>query len=223
VDLRRELITVPACDDHNLAKSKDDEFLMVCLAAIVGNNSIGYRHNAGKVSRAVRRSAGRILEKVILKPQHVFRVEVRPNKFVDVIWGTPDIPRLKACFEAIVRGLLYHDLGEALEATVHIHLAFLHHEPGNAKTMNDFLRQRLELDLKKAPKLGANPLVFYYQRSAPDKFGLFAYRLRFYDTVEVMAAVWPAGSNPPDNLVQAMIAGGMKTVITLGDQTFEFN
>ena len=36
---RRSLITVPSCDEHNLAKSHDDEYLMVCLGGRVGNMS----------------------------------------------------------------------------------------------------------------------------------------------------------------------------------------
>ncbi|WP_096698409.1 hypothetical protein [Polaromonas sp. AER18D-145] len=222
-DLRQQLITVPSCDIHNLAKSQDDEFLMVCLAGLVGNNSIGYRHNFGKVGRAVRRSAGRLLQKIFIAPQRLYRVELKDNKFVDVLWGSPDVPRLRRCFGQIVRGLLFHDFGRAFEGQVHIHLAFLHLEAGNAKTFNDFLKKRLEMDLVDCPKLGSNPEVFYYQRSEPDEFGLFAYRLRFYGRVEVMAGVLPAASNPPANIIQKFIEGGIKTIVTLGPEEFEFN
>lgn len=84
---RENLITVPSCDVHNMAKSRDDEFLMVSLAGIIGNNSIGYRHKFGKVNKAIRRSANRLLDSVFAKKQHVFVIEVRPNKFIDVIGG----------------------------------------------------------------------------------------------------------------------------------------
>lgn len=89
--------------------------------------------------------------------------------------------------------------------------------------MNEFLLRRLEIDVIDQPQLGANPEVFYYQRSKPDQFGLFAYRLRFYGRVEVMAGVLPTTSSPPANLVQNLIEGGVKTVVTLGSKTFEFN
>src|SRR4051812_40697399 len=48
-DFRENLITVPSCREHNGRKSRDDEFLLVCLAGIIGNNSIGYRHKFSKV------------------------------------------------------------------------------------------------------------------------------------------------------------------------------
>ncbi|MES2784731.1 MAG: hypothetical protein V4684_04655 [Pseudomonadota bacterium] len=223
LDLRQDLITVPSCDLHNLAKSQDDEFLMVSLAGLIGNNAIGYRHNMGKVDRAVRRSASRLLMKAVVKPQHLLRVEVAPNRFVDVLWGTPDVERLRSCFDAIVRGLHFHDFGIAFVGKLHIHLAFLHHEKGNAKVMNEFLRQRIAIDVAGKPKLGANPLVFYYQRSEPDQYGLFAYRLCFYGVVEVLVGVWPASAMPPENLVYQLIARGMPTRLALGSAHFDFN
>lgn len=222
-DFRLHLITVPSCDLHNLAKSDDDEFLMVCLAGMVGNNTIGYRHNMGKVDRAVRRSAGRLLQKIFVKPQHRYRLEIKNNKFIDVLWGSPDVARLSRCFESMVRGLLFHDFGKLFDGQVRVHLAFLHFEAGNGAIMNKFLKKRLELDLVNQPKLGANPEVFHYQRSEPDQFGLFAYRLRFYGRIEVMAGVVPETSSPPENLVQNLINRGARTVVTLGQEEFIFN
>jgi hypothetical protein len=40
--LREGLITVPSCELHNSKKSADDEFLMVSIAGLFSNNSIGY-------------------------------------------------------------------------------------------------------------------------------------------------------------------------------------
>ncbi len=46
---RNNLITVPSCDLHNSKKSNDDEFLMACIAGVVGNNVIGFFHFRTKV------------------------------------------------------------------------------------------------------------------------------------------------------------------------------
>lgn len=222
-ELRRDLITVPSCDLHNTAKSHDDEFLMVSIAGIIGNNSIGYQHNAGKVGRAVRRSAHRLLEKIFLKEPKNLRLEIAPNRFIDVLWGTPDASRLQNCFEAVVRGLLHHDFGKTFRGEVRIHLGFLHFEPGNAQTFSEFLRKRVEMDVSGKPKMGANPSVFYYQRTDLDAWGLFAYRLCFYERVEVFAAIIPEGKLAPSHLMGPLISGGVRTVITLGPEKFEFN
>lgn len=55
---RNNLITVPSCELHNSNKSKDDEFLMVSIAGIIGNNSIGYAHNCVFRSNATGDSGG---------------------------------------------------------------------------------------------------------------------------------------------------------------------
>ena len=54
-DFRINLTKVPSCEEHNNNFSKDDEFLMVSIAGIIGNNSIGYQHKFGKVNRAIKR------------------------------------------------------------------------------------------------------------------------------------------------------------------------
>ena len=55
---RKDLITVPSCDKHNLNKSKDDEILMACLAPLLGNNGIAYIHTCTKLKRAFSRNTG---------------------------------------------------------------------------------------------------------------------------------------------------------------------
>jgi hypothetical protein len=92
-NFRENLITVPSCDLHNSKKSKDDEFLMVSTAGIIGNNSIGYHHKLGKVDRAIRRSSNRLIENVFLRKKHYF-FQSENNQFIEVIWGTPDYDRL---------------------------------------------------------------------------------------------------------------------------------
>ena len=43
---------MPACDEHNLKKSKDDEYLMMILVAHFGNNEVSRTQVATKVLRA---------------------------------------------------------------------------------------------------------------------------------------------------------------------------
>ncbi len=53
---RKNLITVPSCDEHNYQKSDDDEFLLASVAAVLNNNSVGFNHNQSKVKRAMQKS-----------------------------------------------------------------------------------------------------------------------------------------------------------------------
>lgn len=222
-DYRRDLITVPSCDLHNSVKSRDDEFLMVSLAGIVGNNSIGYRHKFTKVNRAVRRSANRLLEVAVGKQATVHRVQIENNRFLEVIWGTPDIVRLATCFERIAYGLHCSHFGRRFEGRVKVLIGYLRHEPGNARSFAQFIRDRSELDLVDRPKLGLNQQVFYYQVSDYDNYGLFMMKLCFYGGLNVYTAFLPSASEAPANVASTFIEQGIHTVLTLGDRKYEFN
>ncbi len=216
-------MAIPSCDLHNLAKCHDDEFLMVSLAGIIGNNSIGYRHKLGKVDRAIRRSSNRLLDKVLIKKKEVHRIQMEENKFIEVIWGTPDVKRLIKCFEHIAYGLHFHHFNSPFHGRVHVHLGFLKYDGGNPQTWNQFVKRGTEIELEGKPHYGLNPGVFTYQVTDTDRFGLFLFRLCFYGGLNIYAAMWPSTSSTPCNLAMDLMNRGMKTIITLGDERYEFN
>jgi hypothetical protein len=222
-DYRVNLITVPSCDLHNAAKSHDDEFLMVSLAGIIGNNSIGYLHKLGKVDRALRGSARHLLDEVLLKKNEVHTIELSPNKYIDVIWGTPDVARLHRCFDHIARGLHFNHFGKAFTGAVHILLGYLLHKEQNLKSWSELIRNRTEIDLQGKPKKGSNADVFYYQVTDADKDGLFLIKLCFYGGLNVYAAFWPETASPPSNLLGELISRGIPTVISLEEKSYQFN
>ncbi len=94
VDLRKDLITVPSCDEHNTKKSKDDEFLMISIAGSIGNNFFGFFHARTKVERALKRKNAAYLAKEVLRnAKHHMHVSKSGQKF-PVLEGTPDFERL---------------------------------------------------------------------------------------------------------------------------------
>ena len=54
VDYRKKLITVPACDSHNLRTSLDDEYLLGVLAFHWRNNQAAHKQSVTKIKRAFR-------------------------------------------------------------------------------------------------------------------------------------------------------------------------
>jgi hypothetical protein len=221
-DFRRNLITVPSCETHNLEKSHDDEFLMVSLAGIFGNNSIGYMHKLRKVDRAIRRTSERLLDKVFLKKKR-YLYEAADNKFFEVIWGTPDQVRLEKCFEHIAYGLHYHHFGRRFSGATKILLGYLHNENPDSSTFIAFIKDKASIDLATAEKHGSNNDVFYYQFSETDQFGLYMVKLVFYGGVEIFVAFVPENREVPFNLGMELMKHGIHTVITVGDNKYEFN
>jgi len=221
-DLRAQLITVPSCDTHNSKKSKDDEFLMVSLAGIIGNNSIGYRHNFTKVNRAIRNTSGRLLDAVFLKRKH-YVVKLEDNAFLQVIWGTPDFKRLENCFDRIARGLFCHHFGAGFQGQSRVLMGYLANSDKNSATFTKFIKHRAEIDLKGKERFGYNPSVFFYQFTDRDQNGLFLLRMCFYEGADVFVSFIPRGTVVPFNLGMKLIEGGIKSYIALEGRSYEFN
>lgn len=218
---RKNLITVPSCDIHNSAKSKDDEFLMVSLAGIIGNNSIGYMHKFTKVNRAIKRSANRLLDAAFVKRQH-FYIK-KDNEFLEIIWGTPDHVRLKECFTHIAYGLHLHHLHTRFEGEVNILLGYLHSEDLSNNNFVQFIRDGTAIELADIPKSGDNPEVFYYQFTRPDAHGLYMVHMHFYNGIDVYASFLPKGKDRPFHLGIELMCAGVETTFTLGEKEYRVN
>ena len=145
------------------------------------------------------------------------------NLFIDVIWGTPDFPRLYRCFEHVLRGLYFHDFGHRFEGEVRLIPGFIKYKSGHADTWQKVIEARYRYEADSMSQTGGNPEVFYYQLFPTDEHGFIAYRLCLYGGVDVYACLIPATVRMPGNLVAEMISGGMKTVITVGEKGFTFN
>lgn len=220
---RNNLITVPSCEKHNSAKSSDDEFLMINLAGIFGNNSIGYQHKLTKVDRALRRNSSSLLKKLMNGSKIIKTVEISKNKFVDIIWGTPDAARLQSCFDHIARGIHFHHFGMRFPGKIQIFMGYLFFKERNSKKWAEFIHDRAELDLKDKPKYGENAEIFYYQVSDFDEFGLFMMRFCFYGGLHVYASFMHPSATPPFNLAGALLNEGLPVIFTLGSKSYKFN
>jgi hypothetical protein len=221
-NFRRNLITVPSCDEHNSLKSADDEFLMVSLAGIIGNNSIGYRHKFSKVNRAIVRSAFSLLNKA-LRNQEWHLVEVAPNKFLDIVWGTPDHDRLNGCFDRIARGLYYRHFGGQFRGETRSILAYIPQDTPNPSEFHRLIRDKVATELHGKPRLGTNPDVFSFLFTDADQFGLRSLHLKFYGGLDVYVAMIPSHTELPRNIAMDFLNAGIHTIIRCGDEQYHFN
>lgn len=220
-DYRKQLITVPSCDIHNSSKSKDDEFLMVSLAGIFGNNSIGYYHKIGKVDRALKRRSSSLLDAVFKTRKH-YSVKGE-NQFYEVIWGTPDYERLDKCFTHIAYGIHYHHFGSRFSGNTKVLLGYLHSKDDNNKNFVEFIKHRAEIDLKDVPRNGNNQDVFYYQFTEPDQFGIYLLHLRFYGGIDVYISFQPEDMEKPFDLGYELMNAGIETTFTLEGKEYTIN
>jgi hypothetical protein len=221
-DRRQNLITVPSCHEHNTNKCDDDEFLMVSLAGILGNNSIGYSHKFSKVNRAIYRSSFALLNRA-MKNQEWSVVEFGPNKFIDVVWGTPDYDRLQRCFDRIARGIHLAHFGRKFFGESKIMLGYTTTNSPNPAEFQRFIRDKVAMELRDKPRLGSNQDVFSFQFTDPDQFGLYLVHLQFYGGLDVYVGLIPNDCQMPTNLAMLLIERGIETTIRLGGEEYKFN
>ena len=195
---------------------------MISIAGVVGNNSIGYIHNMTKINRALRRSSYKLLNRVISKRQYG-QIKIKDNKFIDVIWGTPDIARLYRCFENIAYGIYSYEFKSRFIGEIKLIMGFLTHKESNSNIFTEFIRHRFDVDARNKPKKGFNQSIFYYQFIEPDKDGLIALKMCFYQGVDVYASFLPASSKMPYNLGIDLINKGIETHISLEGKDYMFN
>ena len=184
VDLRKQLITVPACELHNTAKSKDDEYLLYALLMNIPNNQTGSNHFLTKILRAIKRNPSLI--SVFAQSQLPVLVEDTATGHIQqTVAMQVDLPRLTTGLEMIGRALYFHHFKATWSGTVDAYPTFILSitEP-NARELNEPVERMaatVEELFKDAPRYGENPEVFYYQVAPGIPPTAFVMLLKFYE------------------------------------------
>lgn len=221
VNYRKDLIKVPSCHDHNSKKSKDDEFLMISMAGIVGNNALSYWHNSRKVSRALRRKDDAFLYREVIRNAKELVLKMPDGSEFPILFGSPNFKRLSDCFINVARGLYYQEFGSKFTGKVKVLLGFVQYEDENTNVFVQFLKKRFELEDRQMELMGGNPKVFKYQFCKPDEFGLVGLKMTFYEAAEVFIALQPPKLAIPEGLFSELLKIGVPVTISLGDEEFK--
>lgn len=220
---RTNLITVPSCDKHNSKKSKDDEFLMGCLAGIVGNNVIGFVHAHTKVRRSLQRKGRNYIHELVTDVKEFNLTSANNYKF-PVLVGRPDLQRLHSCFSHISYGLFHSKFGKRFIGQIHIIIDFITYEDPKKEQFKLLCRKRLGLEPNKPKVEGNNPEIFRFEFIEPDEFGLIAMTMTFYEGAKVFVAFQGVGAPKPKTLITELIKSGVKTIVHFHDGSeFELN
>lgn len=101
---RKQLITVPSCDEHNLRKSGDDQYLDFVLSVALQANRLARRHFDGAPMRALQRRPYIALTMFSgLQPITLDGDETA--------YFTLDIDRIRRAMSAIASGMYYYLTG----------------------------------------------------------------------------------------------------------------
>ncbi len=189
VDLRKQLITVPACDEHNTSKSQDDEYLLYLLVINLPANETAKNQFLTKAMRSIERNPS-LINKIMANPHPVVAVDKETGQAHHTVAVKIDDARLDSALDHIARALYFH----------HFKAQWL----GNVRTQPDFLLSSLDPEkgqernklgehmVTAADQLfadkefhGANPDVFKYQILEGTENVHMLMRLHFYNGCRV--------------------------------------
>jgi len=175
--VRRNLITVPACDAHNSRYSQDDEVASYVILLTYQANRLGVEQFVSKGLRGLTGRKG--LVKAVFKEIEVFQLpdgrEIPTFKF--------DPERVNRVMDRVARGLFFHEFGRSWQCG----LRLLADGPLMADLSPSPHRQlicQLKPLFAHSPRRGENPSVFWYDWVAGVR-GDSSHLLRmcFYDGV----------------------------------------
>lgn len=166
VDLRKQLITVPACDAHNSAKSLDDEYLMYVLVLGILNNSRGGDQVRTKIQRAIDATPG--VAKLLSEHHVPVQLEdIETGVRQDAVAVRVDSKRVHTALDHVGRALYLHHheqkwLGEIQTIPLFM-IALDGPSPEAFNNVLDGMRLGVEALLASERKHGANPEIITYQ------------------------------------------------------------
>ncbi len=190
IDLRQELLTVPACARHNMEKSREDEYFLNVIVGFEGVNAVGREHYRRQVRRQYARNSSLLS-----------RFKSRSIDVGDKLAHRVEIERLDNFTEQLARGLYFSHFGHQWQGRLGWFPEFL-----SRITESDSIHESIRLstiarnDEMFSPILflGSNRSVFTYQ--VVGNAQECEMRLHFYGAVRILLAFSLATASHPSYL-----------------------
>jgi len=183
-NLRKNLVTVPSCDEHNSKKSADDEFLRaVILAAAVDSSDVAKHQFLGKFLRGAKRN----------RDAHIGFFEDMGSISSDAKRVLKlDRDRFDKYVEHLARALFFHTFKSKWSLPIAVVSPNFHLEVTRQGPVPHLPSQQVieitQQFLASEPLLGENPEVFVYRLRLDQSSGMFAFAGRFYEFFEIYGA-----------------------------------
>ena len=166
IDLRRNLVTVPSCDEHNSQKSKDDEYLWFVISACNGINECGQNMIRTKVIRNIRRRPALInslMQGAV--PAEIF--DSAADEWRRTVQVQFESDRVFKTLEQLGRALYFHHFGRKWpgEVAVFPSFALFGDGPASLRDRRNWRRvnEKAGEAMRTLKRLGENQDVFFYQ------------------------------------------------------------
>ena len=181
-DLKKNLITVPACDEHNTNKSMDDEFFRAIIVMNLGLNEVGMSQFESKFLRAVNRNPQTYMS---------FFKESGSIAEGEAVVLQIDRVRLDKCINHLCRALFFYKFKKKLDFPINIYIPILAAGIKDGNIIEDELTKNMSdmlfAFLNGVAFLGENPDVFQYRIRYEVEQNAVAFWCKFYERFEFFA------------------------------------
>ncbi|MDO8447017.1 MAG: hypothetical protein Q7T53_13135 [Deltaproteobacteria bacterium] len=189
VDFRRNLITVPSCEEHNLKKSGDDEYLLYVLSTNLPANEIAQAQWTKLKRAVVRRPA--LWNSMCSSSEDVEVMDSQTGKIYEAVQIGLDGSRFQRSLELITLGIYCHHFGNHWIGNIRIHSDFADFPYESSKAEIDANRMLVfhcaEKLFASIPRHGDNQDVFWYQVYKPENSFRYLIRIGFYGRCTITA------------------------------------
>ncbi len=155
-DLRKNLISVPSCAEHNTARSMDDQYVMTFVVMQFETIGVARDQFSTKIIRSLKRDLT-LVDEVFREAREV-QLNGEPTVTV-----TLDRARFDRVMASSFRALIYHECNEKLSSDVTVFSLGIRHKTFERDADEATLAFTVRTVLKGQPRLGENPEVFWYQ------------------------------------------------------------
>jgi len=187
-NLRKDLITVPSCDLHNLKKSGDDEYLLYILTMHFSSEGVGGNLFATKGFRAIERRPA-LMKSFMKNAKPILMKNAESNETFETLEIQVDGERVAKVLEYVALGVYKHHFKRTWLGKVESQLEFLHFSeefaPHNSGILH--VKNLSNSIFTNQKKIGENPEVFYYQVFQQEDNYSAIIRLIFYGECKTTA------------------------------------
>ncbi len=183
INYRQQLITVPSCEEHNTAKSTDDEYILYILVMNIFTNHVGKKQLSTKIARAVK-ARPKLMISFLDNQKEVFLKAKDSSSEASATAVKVNLPRFNSAIETLTRALYFHHYNEKCCGAIIVHPDFIPSlgTKNSIEVNRDIseLSTSIEKYFEDNEKFGSNADVFYYQVTKPTTKFDTIFKLVFY-------------------------------------------
>lgn len=189
IDLRKNLITVPSCEEHNCRKSGDDEYLLNILSMTFQTGEFGLLNFEGKVMRSWSRKdrISKLKEKLLSTARVIKIRDLESHKIDETLELDVDIARLSEVLKYCALGLYYYEFSEVCNKTINVAPLFAPYSNNKYTKLLDEMERYYDIKFSNVKRKGENPEVFQYAFFKDNINDILVLQMWFYEGCKVIS------------------------------------